>query len=170
MAALLHAGKPLCGAALIDAKWLITAAHCFKAQTLDDGKLRYTPQYLKAVIGSTELTYPETSSSASQQNRLELDVDSVIIHPAFHVNANNVLLNDIALVKLKRSVSTSNTDLRFICYPQETDQLADRARCYTAGWGLTDYRNGKVLYLLFSLCLCVCVCVCVCTCVCVCDV
>ena len=150
MAAILHAGKPVCGAVLIDSKWLITAAHCFKAQTLDDGKLKYTPQYIKVVVGSTELTYPKTNLPASEQNRLEIDVETIIIHPAFSINNNNVLLNDIALVKLKRAVLTTNTDLRYICYPQQTDKLADKEKCFTAGWGLTDYRNGKVIFYYFK--------------------
>ena len=143
MAAILHAGKPLCGAVMISSKWLITAAHCFKAQRIDDGKLKHTPHYIKVVMGSTKLSYPSTTGSSSEQDRLELEVETIIIHPSFNVNSNNVLLNDIALVKLKRTVLTDNTDLRYICYPQQTEQLPEKAKCYTAGWGLTDYRNGN---------------------------
>ncbi|XP_042591496.1 transmembrane protease serine 9-like isoform X4 [Cyprinus carpio] len=110
-----YSDMPVCGGAILDLRWVITACHCFK---------RYKKASLwKAVAGMHNL---ENMNESCHQT---VEVENIISHKGYKQKTNE---NDIALVKLQspllfnecvRPVAILNNDLP----PQET--------CTVTGWG-----------------------------------
>ncbi|KAI1288070.1 Trypsin-1 [Halotydeus destructor] len=122
-----------CGAAIIDAHWLLTAAHCFK---LIDGKTG-----LKAVYGT--LQWAEKSAAHQFFTK-----DSVIIHERFKQGKWN---DDIALIRLKDPIVFVNetgdingkrTAVYPLCLPEPEDHF-NQGMATVAGWGLSDKSKNK---------------------------
>lgn len=121
MVALMAARTPsnqahLCGGALIDSNYVITAAHC----VLD---FVDSPKSLKAVIGRNQLTSSEG---------ITVSIDGITIHRNFSFDTSE---NDIALLHLRKDVPgptipiVTSTDAQF---------WAPGTMATILGWGVTD--------------------------------
>ncbi|XP_014394127.1 PREDICTED: serine protease 40-like [Myotis brandtii] len=80
-ASLLYHGKHICGAALISAFWVISAAHCFQKS--------HEPSDYKILLGYHKLQHPTEHS-------LQMTVYRVIVHDDF--NKRYIMGSDIALL------------------------------------------------------------------------
>ncbi|XP_076458293.1 serine protease 33-like isoform X2 [Babylonia areolata] len=107
-----------CGASLISALWLLTAAHCFHGS---NDSLQW-----RARLGRTE-------TPSAELDRQDLEVAHVETHPHFNVSGHG---NDIALVRLARPLSSLRVEP--ICLPRPgQDVVGDGTGCYVTGWGDT---------------------------------
>jgi secreted trypsin-like serine protease len=120
-----NSGNPtLCGASIIGASWLVTAAHCVAGST---------PSNISVFVGITNL------SGRSNQNALA--VSGVTINPSWNSTTFN---GDIALLQLATPLNFSTT-VQPIALPLTQDPATWPAAgtiAQISGWGSTSFGGG----------------------------
>ncbi|XP_035223833.1 clotting factor B-like [Stegodyphus dumicola] len=121
----------LCGAAVINEKHLVTAAHCF--QTSGRGRVQ-TARYVVRV-----------GSIKAMEGSLYL-IDSIIIHPEYKRREH---YNDIAVIRLKDSMDFS-TNVRPICLPNSSEIRGKKLKgrdVTVTGWGDLEFGGQRASIL-----------------------
>lgn len=123
----LCAGMHNCGGAILNAEWVVTAAHCVDGSTL--------PADLTVHAGSTD----QTDNTVGQR----IAVDQIIIHPGWTGNFTTVG-NDIALLHLAQPLCF-NANVQPVAYangsvPAEVTQVGNTVTI--SGWGRTNTNNA----------------------------
>nr|XP_002708341.1 putative serine protease 47 [Oryctolagus cuniculus] len=118
-ASLLYHSVHLCGAVLIDSRWLLSAAHCFlnKSKALGDYKI---------LLGNTQL-YQQT------QHTQKMSVSRILMHPDFE--KLHSFGSDIAMLQLHLPVNFTSSIVP-VCLPAPDVQLSSLTSCWITGWGM----------------------------------
>ncbi|XP_037074726.1 CLIP domain-containing serine protease 14D-like [Pollicipes pollicipes] len=132
MALLQYSSEPInrCGGAIINDRWILTAAHCINSAGP-----------VKVLLG--DLNLATTTEESTQYPPRVYNVEKAIKHPeykrVFRGNGQG-LFNDIALVKLTERISISPV-MKPLCIPDSSRPASDldNQQAYVAGWGATEF-------------------------------
>ncbi|CAH1785597.1 unnamed protein product, partial [Owenia fusiformis] len=115
-----------CGASLITAQWVVTAAHCIVDET------------------STTVVLGEHDRDTASGNEVRAPSAMIIPHEGYAAGAPYP--NDIALIKLQQPV-TFNDYIQPACLPEDPNMsVTTEDNCLITGWGSTqDTGNNKLL-------------------------
>ncbi|XP_056148259.1 neurotrypsin [Lampris incognitus] len=123
---------PLCGATLINACWVLTAAHCFKRFGRDPSR------YMLRLGDYHTVEMDDFERSLSPER--------IVIHRKYHSQGWEY---DIALLRLKGTEGNCvafNPHTNAICLPALSNKWGKRpAACVITGWGITESSYSHTL-------------------------
>jgi len=134
-----------CGASILNRRWLVTAAHCFK-QT---GFVERTtwPKYWHARIGEVH-SHDHWYDCLFNTDSCDLHLDKIVIHPDYNERAT--WANDIALVRVKEDMDFGDSDIGAVTLAGADTEIPANTDCRIHGWGCS-YWGGPLEDILHTV-------------------
>nr|XP_020762691.1 putative serine protease 47 isoform X2 [Odocoileus virginianus texanus] len=144
-ASLQSQGSHVCGAVLVNSRWLLSTAHCFL-------KKPKAPESYRVLLGSTQLYQHGPQSQ-------EVPVSRIVTHPDFE--KLHPFGSDIAMLQLLSPVNFTSSIVP-ACLPAPGMKLPSNSSCWITGWGMLSeetpllepfhLQEGKVSFIENKFC------------------
>lgn len=128
----------MCGASIVDKKWVVTAAHCIEESGYYTDNDNPGDDWA-VVIGMDKLNYNHDGRNNGLDGKRHL-LKKIIPHPDYVFTY--ITHSDVALLQLREEIEYSD-DVQPICLPNGQEP-AHGQRCHITGWGYT-HGKGEVL-------------------------
>lgn len=125
MADLMYNGRHSCGGSVLNANWILTAAHCVLSKPASTLTIR---------VGWHD-------QMRRTQNGVEHKVKKVVGHKMYKKTPGVNHDNDIALLELATPIDFRNEHVNIACLPQKDEVF--NGECMATGWGLTQGTGDK---------------------------
>ena len=113
----------MCGASIVDSRFVLTASHCFKDTGLENSE-------------GWSIVAGEHSIHTKEGNEVELNVKKILSHPQYNSVTNE---HDIALLLLDGKLPHYSKHMRPVCLPENGTEVDRRVPVTVSGWGTEQF-------------------------------
>lgn len=132
--------KHMCGASIVENRWIITAAHCIEESGYYTDNNNPGDDWA-VVIGMDKLNYNHDGKNNNRQtDGKRYLLKKIIVHPEYIFTY--ITHSDVALLQLREDIQFGD-DVQPICLPSGREP-AHGEHCHITGWGFT-HGKGEVL-------------------------